>query len=442
MSLFFILLFFGCRGDSQTLATYQDKKVTRGMLRDIAHWYQQEQGAKNILWQKFTVKQIALINILSKKAEKAALHKTLEVKKFEIFNHSKILYQLYLDNWREEQERIPEALYETESIMIHKVPPSRQRSHQRETLLKYAVELKEQITGGRKNMSELVKIITKEKGRAEYIVPEYRPMALMEDVYKAEIMQMLEDGSKNSLMISKPIRAGPGWQIIQLKKVSFALKDDLFDYLRRPRDEKQLSILLNSYWERILSDRTKNWKKTVFQKYGLDADRPPELPKDWQNHEFVFQNSKISLSKKDFLIFVDTIRKLLKDTPDHSIPDKDQYFFKDFLETNIFIQEARKQGLHNSKELRKIFDWERKGFLSKEYMETNWFGNIRVNNAKLQRFYQEQKKESQKNLLSRETLKKSLLSSEKRKILEQNMSTILREHGFVFLDDEFEQDFL
>ena len=440
--LFFILFSWGCRGDSQVLATYQNEEVTRGMLRDIVRWYRWEQGVRNILWQKFTVKQIALTNILFQKAKEAELHKSLKVKEFETFNRSKILYRLYVDSWRNKQEEIPEDIYETESIIIHEMPSLGQKGNKEDTLLKYTAELRKQIVSKEKDMSELAKTITQANGRARYIAPRYQPLAIMGDAYKTEIMKMTGADPDPGSMVSSPIKLGSAWQIVRLKKVSSTLKNELFDYLKKPQNEKQSSALLRSYWERILLHRTRNWKEKIFQKYSLNINQLPELSKNWQNNEFVFQNDKIALSKKDFLIFTNIMRELLQNAPNPDISDRDEQLFKDFLETNIFIQEAKIQGLHNSKELAKIFDWERRRFLSKKYIERNWFNDIKIDNKKLQRHYLEQKKKDQQKLVSKETLKKHLLASKKRKIIEQNENAILQKYGFTLLDDAFEQNFL
>ena len=439
--LFLLFFLLGCRGNSQVLATYQDGKITRGMLRDMVHWYRQEKSAKNILWQKSTVKRIALTKILSKKAEEAKLHETTKVKEFEVFNHSKILSQLYIDKWRDKQEEIPETFYQLESIVISRIPPKLQKDDSEETFVEYVSQLREQIISSKKDMSELAKTIRNENGRARYIAPEYYPLSVMEGIYRTEIMKII-DPLQNSSSVSELIRMNSGWHIIRLKKTSSAVKSDFFNLIVRPQNESQALIILESYWERILQERAKDWRKTIFKKYDMDAEELPKLSKEWRKDNHVFKNDKISFIKKDFLIHISTMRKLSQESPDLDISEKEQDLFNDFLETQIFVKEAELLGLHDSEDLEKISRWERKRFLSKEYMEVNWFGDIMIEEAKLQQYFLDQRKVKSPNILSREALKKHLLVEEKRRLIGQNERNVLQEYRFILLDDSFEQDFL
>ena len=408
-----------CRGDSQVLATYQKSEVTRGMLRDIADWYRGKENAKDTGWQKFIVKEIALTNILSEKAKKTDLYKSSLLKEFETLNRYKVLHKLNYHNWLEKQEKIPEKLYQIESMFISEVPTGIQKNGQEKVLLKYMKELKNTLTNKEISMSEIIENISKEGGQAKHFPLEYWPLVALTKEHELAILKMAKVDPESQPKVSAPIKTKEGWWLLRLKKTSSALKSNLFNYLKKPPGAEALSSLIESYWERILSYRVKNWKREIFQKYGLNFDDLPNIPKNWKDKdtEFIFRNDKISILAKDFQSYVNIFQEMSEeDFSEKDISDKSQSIYEDHLEINIFSKEAISKGFHKSEKFQKIFDWEKIFFLRKVYIKKNWFNDLTINEKEFEAIYRDQRR----NLgakISRDTVRKLFLRDKNGKLL-------------------------
>ena len=435
------LLTMACRGDSQVLATYQKGEVTRGMLRDIADWYQKKENSKDILWQKFIVKQIALVNILSEEAKKINLHQDSLMKDFETLNRYKILDKLYWHNWLKKQEKIPEKLYQIESMSVSEYPTEIQKNVQKEVSLEYMKELKNDLINKKRSMSEIVKNISKKKGQAKYFPLEYWPLAGLTKEHELAILKMIEGHSKDQPKVSDPIKTKEGWWLLKLEKTSSALKSDLFNYFKKPSGMDP-SGLIKSYWERILSYRTKNWKQKIFQKYGLNFDDLPDIPENWKDTEFVFRDDKISIRTNDFQSYVNMFQETSEeDFSEKDISDKIQSIYENHLEINIFSQEAISKGLHKSRKFQKLFDWEKKFFLRGEYIKKNWFNDLTIDEKEFEAVYRDRRAHPG-STISRETVRKLFLQEKKRAIITKNEPDALSENTFTLFDDRFEPGFL
>ena len=380
-------------------------------MREIISWYGLADNMKNIVSQKILVKQIAVTQIISKKAKTMGFHKLDAIVRHADLMNKKSLARILLTRWREEEEKKPEKLYQTESIILTNTvnEHSKKIPNKKSPLLEFIKKVSKKIVNGELDFKSSPDYANRHNKTIKYFNLEYLPMNAMEDTYQKIVFQLHEQKQK----FSAPIKNPYGWQLIHLNDVVFVEKDNFDEYF----EQKDSSNLGRLYWNRTLKFRNIDWKKQLLKKYGINYKNPPLLPTHWQKKKILFRNKNFMILAKDFDLFR-TMQLRLTSTNHHSFSNKDQprQLFEHFLELVIFSNEAKKNQLDQTDEFKRLKIWEKNNLLVKAYVKKHW------STGKPPR----DKKEIEK-------LKKD--RTEKEKVL-------LKEHNFQIMDSNFQSNFI
>ena len=400
-----------CGLDDQVLVRYiqneTEKEITRKTFRDIIFWYDLEESMMNIVAQKKLIKQIALTEILAYEAQKAKTDISKLYSKYKDIYQRRALSRLLAAKWRKQEEEKPEKLYQTESIVLRANPgePADDKK-----AFKIIQEIRNKLVHKKLSLAEVVSEVKTEVQNegytAKYFDSAYLPLNSMEETYRDEVLKLKQASYEES--ISQPFEASYGWQLVCLKDIVYAKKDEFPDYFSskelKQSNLKAANRIDKLYWTRTLQFRNLEWRKKLYSKVLLEKDKPPRLPANWKNTSVLFQNKKIKISKDEFLRFKEMMSQNHKQTSSFSDKPDAETLFQSFLELIIVSRQATEEKLDQTDDFLRLKEWEKANILSREYINQHWFNsNVSKKNTGIQRNknYENSWKQKEKMLLQK-----------------------------------------
>ena len=214
-------------------------------MREIISWYGLADNMKNIVSQKILVKQIAVTHIVSKKAKTMGFHKLDTIVRHADLMNKKALARILLTRWREEEEKKPEKLYQTESIILTNTvnEHSKKIPNKKSPLLEFIKKVSKKIINGELDFKSSPEYASRHNEIIKYFNLKYLPMNAMEDTYQKIVFQLHEQKQK----LSEPIKNSYGWQLIHLNDVVFVEKENFDEYFEQKDFLEFRKIILESH---------------------------------------------------------------------------------------------------------------------------------------------------------------------------------------------------
>lgn len=214
--------------------------------------------------------------------------------------------------------------------------------------------------------------------------------------------------------VSQAIRSLYGWHIIELIDTQMADFDDFVKLVKKTEykdvenGEAQAKQKVEMYWSRLQSKKQEEWQKSLYSQHNVPADLESVIDQKWQAKPNLLQSEDLTITSSDFLAFVTFLTK------EQNMPLEDylsnlkelQNLFQYYIELQIFIREAQKMGVDDSKEFQRREELERKSRLATLYVNKHWVGEINITDEQLKAEYGRYKDAMKQNKMPVESFSK------------------------------------